>query len=327
MEGAAAWESVKAGGQSQYTVAYRSQHTCLSTEVVVAEAVGGRDPSPTAQSAVVGRKRRTTGPQRLRACRRCPTGHSLGPVHLGEDKGNYCGGICERTDTDISLYTRSLELWNDINKMANEIECWSAISGAASLLSAHDMEERLSEFKLELDNKEDELKILQTKRTQLKELIRTQHIYTELQVMAADLRKRISHAAEVYDQTKDMYKDFISQRPQLLDLISQISEQLKTSADLLSEFSTSSDPENFVKVKLVERSQKQLEVSLDVASETLRALCGTYPTQQLTLLGDAVSHLVKRNEEVTQLRSQILGSLQDTLLQLFNDCNRGSHGG
>lgn len=62
--------------------------------------------------------------------------------------------ISERMDADISLYTRSLELWNDINKMANDIECWSAISvcelseGAASLLSTHDMEERLTEFKV-----------------------------------------------------------------------------------------------------------------------------------------------------------------------------------
>jgi len=59
-------------------------------------------------------------------------------------------------------------------------------------------------------------------------------------------------------------------------------------------------------------------VSLDVASESLRALCRAYPTQHLTLLGEAVSNLVKRNEEVTQRRSQILGSLQDALLQRFN---------
>lgn len=62
--------------------------------------------------------------------------------------------ISERMDADISLYTRSLELWNDINKMANDIECWSAISvcelseGAPSLLSTHDMEEHLTEFKV-----------------------------------------------------------------------------------------------------------------------------------------------------------------------------------
>lgn len=35
---------------------------------------------------------------------------------------------------------------------------------------------------LELDNKEDELKTLQEKMTQLQELIKTQHIHTELQV-------------------------------------------------------------------------------------------------------------------------------------------------
>jgi len=70
--------------------------------------------------------------------------------------------------------------------------------------------------------------------------------------MAADLRKQISHALEVYEQTRGMYKDFTSQRQQLQDLISQISEQLKTSEDSLSEFSTSLDPENFVKIKVSE---------------------------------------------------------------------------
>ncbi|XP_043075052.1 nesprin-1 isoform X1 [Puntigrus tetrazona] len=239
--------------------------------------------------------------------------------------------ISERMDADISLYTRSLDLWNDINKIANEIECWSAISvcelseGAASLLSTHDMEEHLSDFKLELDSKEDELKTLQAKMTQLQELMKTQHIHTELQVMAADLRKQIFHAGEVYEQTKGMYKDFNSQRQQLQDLISQISEQLKTSEDSLSEFSSSSDPMNLVKIKEVERSQKQLEVSLEVASESLRALCRTYPTQHLTLLGDAISHLVKRNEDVTQHRSQILGSLQDALLQCFSEKAHAFH--
>uniref|UniRef100_A0A8C2DGG1 Spectrin repeat containing, nuclear envelope 1a n=1 Tax=Cyprinus carpio TaxID=7962 RepID=A0A8C2DGG1_CYPCA len=72
------------------------------------------------------------------------------------------------------------------------------------------------------------------------------------EVMAADLRKQISHAAEVYEQTRGMYKDFNSQRQQLQDLIFQISEQLKTSEDSLSEFSSSSDPENFVKIKVSE---------------------------------------------------------------------------
>ncbi|XP_067272909.1 nesprin-1 isoform X4 [Pseudorasbora parva] len=239
--------------------------------------------------------------------------------------------ISERMDAHISLHTRSLELWNNINKTANDIECWSAVSvcelseGAASLLSTHDMEERLTEFKLELDNKEDELKTLQEKVTELQELLKTQHTHTELQVMAADLRKQISHASEVYEHTRGMFKDFNSQRQQLQDLISQISEQLKNSEDSLSEFSTSSNPENFVKIKEVEKSQRQLEVSLDVASESLRALCRAYPTQHLTLLGNAVSDLVKRNEEVTQRRSQILGSLQDALLLRFNEKAHAFH--
>ncbi len=83
------------------------------------------------------------------------------------------------------------------------------------------------------------------------------------EVMAADLRKQISHAAEVYEQTKGMYKDFNSQKQQLQDLISQISEQLKTSEDSLSEFSSSSDPENFVKIKVSELAEFYLKTEAE----------------------------------------------------------------
>uniref|UniRef100_A0A8C1T5H7 Spectrin repeat containing, nuclear envelope 1a n=1 Tax=Cyprinus carpio TaxID=7962 RepID=A0A8C1T5H7_CYPCA len=86
------------------------------------------------------------------------------------------------------------------------------------------------------------------------------------EVMAADLRKQISHAAEVYEQTRGMYKDFNSQRQQLQDLISQISEQLKTSEDSLSEFSSSSDPENFVKIKV---SDIELYLNTEIHRELL----------------------------------------------------------
>lgn len=70
--------------------------------------------------------------------------------------------------------------------------------------------------------------------------------------MLADLKKQICHATDVYEQTRGMHKDFSSQTRQLQDLISQISEQLKTSKDTLSEFSSSSDPEIFVKIRVSE---------------------------------------------------------------------------
>lgn len=62
--------------------------------------------------------------------------------------------ISEKMDSDTGLLTRSLELWNDINKMANDIECWSAVSvselseGTARLLSTQNMEEHLTDFKV-----------------------------------------------------------------------------------------------------------------------------------------------------------------------------------
>lgn len=70
--------------------------------------------------------------------------------------------------------------------------------------------------------------------------------------MVADLKKQICHAADVYEQTRGMHKDFSSQTQQLQDLISQISEQLKTSEDTLSELSASSNPEIFDKIRVSE---------------------------------------------------------------------------
>lgn len=68
----------------------------------------------------------------------------------------------------------------------------------------------------------------------------------------ADLKKQICHATDVYEQTRGMHKDFSSQTQQLQDLITQISEQLKTSEHTLSEFSTSSDPEILDKIRVSE---------------------------------------------------------------------------
>lgn len=68
--------------------------------------------------------------------------------------------------------------------------------------------------------------------------------------MAADLRKKIFHAEEVYEQARSILRDFSCQSRQLQDVISQMAEQLDTVESTLSELSQSSDPENVPKIKV-----------------------------------------------------------------------------
>uniref|UniRef100_A0A8B9RI12 Spectrin repeat containing, nuclear envelope 1a n=1 Tax=Astyanax mexicanus TaxID=7994 RepID=A0A8B9RI12_ASTMX len=158
----------------------------------------------------------------------------------------------ERLDSDIDHLTVFLALWNEINSIANDIECWTATSvselseGAVNLLSSSNVDERL----LELESKEEVLKVLQRKVTELQEVTKTQQTPAELQTMEADLRKKIIHAGEVYEQTRSIVKDFGVQRQQLQDIISQLAEQLETIEYTLSELSQSSDPENVAKIKV-----------------------------------------------------------------------------
>lgn len=71
-----------------------------------------------------------------------------------------------------------------------------------------------------------------------------------VKAMAADLRKKIFHAEEVYEQASSILRDFSCQSWQLQDAISHMAEQLDTVESTLSELSRSSDPENVAKIKV-----------------------------------------------------------------------------
>lgn len=92
--------------------------------------------------------------------------------------------------------------------------------------------------------------------------------------MAADLKKKIFHAEEVYEQARSILRDFSCQSQQLQDVISQLAEQLDTVESTLSELSQSSDPENVakIKVRLFHLHHRDLLVLLNA---TLRSLCVT----------------------------------------------------
>lgn len=57
-------------------------------------------------------------------------------------------------ETEANRLASALELWNEINSVVNDIECWSATSvselseGPVNLLSSANMEDCLSQFKV-----------------------------------------------------------------------------------------------------------------------------------------------------------------------------------
>ncbi|XP_062858462.1 nesprin-1 isoform X4 [Trichomycterus rosablanca] len=233
--------------------------------------------------------------------------------------------ISEKIDVDIDRLRVSLGLWSEMNSIANDIECWSATSvnelneGPVHLLSSPDTESYLTQFKLELESKKEALRILRRKMTELQDVTNMQQAPVELQAMDADLRKKILHAEEVYEEARSVLRDFSSQNKQLQDVITQMAEQLDAIESALSELGQSSDPENVAKIREAQRTQKQVDSGLDVAGESLRALCRTYPAPQLTSLGESITDLVKRSEAAAQHSGQTLRTLQESLLQGFNE--------
>ncbi|KTG33640.1 hypothetical protein cypCar_00001470, partial [Cyprinus carpio] len=75
--------------------------------------------------------------------------------------------------------------------------------------------------------KEKKIDALQEKVSELKQLCGGQDVPAKLQVMETDLRRKISNIEELCDQAKGNLQDFCSQKKQLEDFLSQMSEWLK----------------------------------------------------------------------------------------------------
>lgn len=71
------------------------------------------------------------------------------------------------------------------------------------------------------------------------------------QVLENDLRKKISTVQKLHEQAKGNLIDFSSQRKQLEDYISQMSDWLKSMEDTLVSSPTGSDPEDICRVKVI----------------------------------------------------------------------------
>ncbi|KAJ8270592.1 hypothetical protein GJAV_G00116860 [Gymnothorax javanicus] len=232
--------------------------------------------------------------------------------------------VSERLEENIERLRKSAALWEDVRKIDEDIEGWVSSSVAelsdslSNFSNSQRMEARLAHFRVEVEAKEDELEALQAKVSELKQLARSPETPTELQVMEADLRKRIGQAQEISEQARNTLRDFSSQKQQLEDFISQMTEWLRNVEDSLSAAPQSSDPEHICRVKDIQKELQHQQSSIDSTRENLSSLCRKYPSEELARLGARLTDLIKRNETVNQQCARILSSLQDSLQQRFN---------
>ena len=70
------------------------------------------------------------------------------------------------------------------------------------------------------------------------------------QALEADLQMKISNVPKLCEQARGNLKDFSSQRKQLEDYISQMSDWLKSMEESLISTTTGSDPEDIYSVKV-----------------------------------------------------------------------------
>ncbi|KAJ8275253.1 hypothetical protein COCON_G00098780 [Conger conger] len=240
--------------------------------------------------------------------------------------------VSERLEENIERLRKSAALWEDVRKIDEDTDGWAGGSVAelseslGNFSSSQRMEARLARFQVEVEEKEAQLEELQVKVSELKQLTRNPDTPTELQVMEADLRKRIGQAQEISEQARSTLRDFSSQKQQLEDFISQMTEWLQNVEDSLAAPPHGSDPEHICRVKDIQKELQNQESGIDSTRENLSSLCRKYPSEELARLGARLTDLIKRNEAVNQRCARTLSALQDGLQQRFNELVQQFHG-
>ncbi|KAG2468780.1 SYNE1 protein, partial [Polypterus senegalus] len=233
--------------------------------------------------------------------------------------------VMDRIDENIERVSVCLSLWEDVLNITDEIDGWSNSSvsdlseNLSNLNNSQRMEERLVQFQLEIDNKEEKCKALNLKTTELKQLTKSQEPPTELQVLESDVRKKIIHARGVSDTARETLRQFSTQKQQLENFIAQMTEWLSSVEQSLLAFPHSIIPEDLQKVKDVQKNLQKQQGSIDMTRENLNGLCRKYHSNELEMLGGAITELIKKYEAVNQLSSKTLCALQDNLEQHFSD--------
>ncbi|KAG1946578.1 nesprin-1 [Pimephales promelas] len=239
--------------------------------------------------------------------------------------------VSEKIEDNLESLKRSSALWVDIYSISGEIESWSNSSvmdltdGLNNFNDSQKTANKLSEVKVDVGLKEKKIDALQEKVSELKQLCGGHDVPAKLQVMETDLRRKISSIEELCDQAKSNLQDFCSQKKQLEDFLTQMSEWLMDVERSLVDSPCGTAPEEICRVKEIQKELQNQQTSIDSARESLNTLCRKYPSEELAGLGSSLTDLIKKYDTVNQLCVKKLGSMQHGLQQNFNDLVKEFH--
>ncbi|CAJ1078482.1 nesprin-1 [Xyrichtys novacula] len=239
--------------------------------------------------------------------------------------------VTERIQTNTERLGHCVSLWDDLKSMEQDINQWTSNSIAdvtdsvTNLSDKKKTEAHLSTFQAEIEKREQMLDALQERVTELKEQAKLQEIPLQIQVLESDLRKKMAHSQEVYNQAKHTLTYYIFQKQRLEDLMSQMAERLREAEGSLSDLTKATSPEDIGTVKDLQSVVQQQRADMDSARDALSALCRSYPSQELSCLSSELTSIAKRTEVVAQCCAKTRGNLQDELQLHFNELVQDFH--
>ncbi|XP_028253699.1 nesprin-1 [Parambassis ranga] len=236
--------------------------------------------------------------------------------------------VSEKIQTNTERLGYCVALWDDLKAMEQDLNQWASTSIAdltdavTSLSDKKNTEAQLGTFQAEVEKREQRLDVLQERVTELEERAKLQETPLQMQVLESDLRKKIAHAQEVYNQAKHTLTYFSFQKQRLEDLMSQMAERLEAVEGSLSDLREATSPEDIGTVKDLQSVLQQQRADMDSAREALTALCRSHPSQELSRLSSDLTSIAKRTEAVAQRCAKTRGNLQDGLQLHFNELVR-----
>ncbi|XP_067337447.1 nesprin-1 isoform X16 [Channa argus] len=239
--------------------------------------------------------------------------------------------VSEKIQTNTERLGYCVVLWDDLKSMEQDISEWTATSIAEltdSVINLNDKERaevHLATFQGEVEKREQKLDALQDRVTELKQRAKLQETPLQMQVLESDLRKKMAHVQEVYNQAKHTLTYFSFQKQRLEDLMSQMAERLEAVEGSLSELTEARSSKDICTVKDLESIVQQQKRDMDLARDALNALCRSYPSQELSCLSSDLTSIAKRTEAAAQRCAKTRGSLQDELQLHYNELVQDFH--
>ncbi|CAL8318022.1 unnamed protein product, partial [Boreogadus saida] len=233
--------------------------------------------------------------------------------------------VSERLQTNGERLGYCVALWDDLKATEQDVGQWASAAivdltdSVANLSDGQKAEARLATFQTEAEIREQRLDALQDRVLELKDRARLQQTPVQMQVLESDLRKKMAHAHEVYNQAKHALTYFSFQRQRLEDLASQMTARLEAVEGSLAGLSEDSSPDHMDTVKgAVQRQRADLDNGPPESSD------GTVPVppvppELVPALGRAQPPSAKGTEAAALRCNRTWGGLQAGLQLHFND--------